>query len=191
LKQILEQESGKPFDLTRDLMLRVLLIQLGSQEHILLVNLHHIASDGWSMGVLFRELELLYQEFCMERTPNLKELPLQYGDFAVWQRQWLEGHGLAEQVSYWRRQLEGIPSTIDLPTDRTRPVLQSCRGARSGFIIPKAVRDDLKLLGNREKATLFMVCWPRFNPCYIVIAIRRQSWLGRQFPDAIGQKSRV
>jgi len=108
LRRILEAEARRPFDLTRDLMLRATLVRLEEGEHTLLLVMHHIAADGWSLGVLYRELATLYGAFAEGRTATLPELPIQYSDYAVWQRQWLQGEVLERQLAYWRQQLADL-----------------------------------------------------------------------------------
>ena len=99
--------------------------------------MHHIVSDGWSMGVLYRELSVLYEAYANGRPSPLPELPIQYADYAVWQRQWLQGEVLERQLSYWKKQLAGIPAVLNLPTDRPRPAVQSYRGACQSLSYPK------------------------------------------------------
>jgi amino acid adenylation domain-containing protein len=157
------EETRLPFDLTRDLMLRCKLIRLGKEEHILFLNMHHIASDGWSVGLLIRELKILYQAFCDGKPSPLSELPIQYADFAVWQREWLQGEILDKQLNYWKKQLEGAPALLELPTDRPRPARQSYRGAllsceMSGSLLPALVE-----LSRREGASLFMTLLAAFQ----------------------------
>jgi hypothetical protein len=119
-RQLLVEEVQRPFDLTRGPLIRPFLVQLNEQEHILQLTMHHVASDGWSTGVLHRELAALYAAFCAGQPSPLPELPLQYADFAIWQRQWLTDDVLAEHLSYWQSQLENL-SKLELPTDRPRP----------------------------------------------------------------------
>ena len=120
-----EEDALRPFDLERGPLLRARLVKLGKEEHVLLMTMHHIVSDGWSMGVLHRELETLYEAYAAGRESPLAELPIQYTDFAVWQRNWLRGEELERQLAYWKGQLDGAPRVIDLPTDRPRPACQT------------------------------------------------------------------
>ena len=137
--KLLAQEAQRPFDLARDLMLRATLIKLSEQEHILLLVMHHIASDGWSMGILMRELSHFYEAEISGRPSSLPELPIQYADYAEWQLEWLQGKVLNEQLDYWKQQLAGVPTRLDLPTDRPRPAVQTFRGSKSAAgIIPRA-----------------------------------------------------
>ncbi|HEX8985756.1 MAG TPA: amino acid adenylation domain-containing protein [Bryobacteraceae bacterium] len=146
----------RPFDLARDQMLRVTLVKLGKEEQCLLVAMHHIASDGWSSRVFLRELAALY------RGEELPDLAAQYGDYAVWQRSWLQGDALNEQLSYWQRQLEGSAALLPLPVDRPRPQRQSFRGARETLEVPAHLARDLKELSRKERATLFMTLLTAF-----------------------------
>ncbi len=118
--QLASDEAQKPFDLARGPLLRATLLRFADAEHVLLLTMHHIVSDGWSMGVLFEELSALYSTFAAGRPSALPELPVQYADYAAWQREWLQGDVLEEQLAFWRRQLADLPS-VDLPSDRPRP----------------------------------------------------------------------
>ena len=127
--QLCMEEAQRPFDLTRDILLRAKLLRLGEADHILILTMHHIASDGWSVGVLNSELGTLYEAFVKGNPSPLPELPVQYADFGAWQREWLQGEVLEAQLAYWKRQLEGAPAILELPTDRPRLAVQSSRGA--------------------------------------------------------------
>jgi amino acid adenylation domain-containing protein len=150
------QEARRPFDLAGGPLLRAALLRLGADEHVLLVTLHHIVADGWSLGVLVREVAALYEAFARGRPAPLPELPIQYADFAHWQRQWLRGEVLEAQLAYWKRQLAGPPAALGLPTDRPRPAVQSYRGARHAFGLPGPLSEALRGLSRREGATPFM-----------------------------------
>jgi amino acid adenylation domain-containing protein len=154
--QQLAREVRRPFDLARDVLLRAALFELSSAEHMLLLTMGHIASDAWSMSVLVRELGALYRAFARREPPALPALPIQYADYAVWQRQWLQGEVLETQLAYWRRQLGGAPTNLELPTDRPRPAVQSHRGARYPLAISARVTQGLKALSRQEGVTLFM-----------------------------------
>src|SRR6185369_9588270 len=119
------EEAGRPFHLSCGLLLRCLLVRLATGQHVAALTMHHIASDGWSRGILVREVAALYQAFAAGRPSPLPELPVQYADFAVWQRSWLEGEILEGEIAFWRRELAGLPPLLDLPTDRPRPAVQS------------------------------------------------------------------
>ena len=131
------EEARRPFNLSQGPLLRVKLLRLREKDHILLLTLHHIVSDGWSMGVLYRELSVLYQAFRDSEPSPLPALTLQYADYAAWQREWLRGAELARQLSYWKNQLEGVPSVLKLPLDRPRPAVQSYRGERIDRVIER------------------------------------------------------
>ena len=156
-------DAQHPFDLTRAPLLRASLLRLGPREHILLLNIHHIASDGWSMGILLRELAAIYQATVEGRPAALPDLPVQYADFARWQRAWLQGPVLDEQVEYWRKQLAGAPPVLDLPIARARPALQSTQGAVVAMTLPPRLTRDLSELSAREGVTLFMTLLSAFQ----------------------------
>jgi amino acid adenylation domain-containing protein len=151
------EEARRPFDLSQGPLLRVVVLQLAGNEHILLMTMHHIVSDGWSMGVLTRELGERYAAQRAGRSAPLPELTVQYADFAVWQREWLRGAVLMEQLGYWKRQLAGAPPVLKLPTDRPRPPVQSYRGGSQAFAIDRSLTEQLRALGREAGATLFMV----------------------------------
>jgi len=162
-RRLASEEAQGPFDLARGPLVRAGLLRLGEREHVLLLTMHHILSDGWSMGVLFRELSVLYEAFSNGDPSPLPELPVQYADFAVWQRQWLQGEVLEEQLSYWRERLGGAPPVLHLPTDRPRPAVQTYRGARKTLRLPNKLTDALKVLSRREEVTLFMTLLSAFK----------------------------
>jgi amino acid adenylation domain-containing protein len=149
-------ELEAPFDLERDPLVRARLLRLGDEEHVMAATLHHVISDGWSMGVFIRELTQLYEAFVEGRLSPLPDLPLQYGDFAVWQRGRLGGEVLDRQLGYWREQLRGLPA-VELPTDFPRPPVQSHRGAGLWFRVPAETNARLKAVAREEGATLFML----------------------------------
>ncbi len=128
LLRLRAEEAEQPFDLAAGPLLRLLLLRLGEREHALLLTQHHIASDGWSIGILVREIGTLYQAFAAGRPSSLPELPIQYADFAVWQRSWLSGEVLAAELGYWRERLAGAPALSSFPTDRPRRPLARLRG---------------------------------------------------------------
>ena len=161
--KLCQQEAQRPFDLKESTMIKVRLFRLASAEYFLMLNMHHIASDGWSLGVLFSELEALYGAFIEGRPSPLKELPVQYADFAVWQRQWLQGEELEKQLSYWKKQLEGAPKVLELPTDRPRPSVQSYRGAIVCEKLPGELMEKLQELSRARGTTLFMTLLSAFQ----------------------------
>ncbi|HSU81610.1 MAG TPA: amino acid adenylation domain-containing protein, partial [Thermoanaerobaculia bacterium] len=163
LSRLAGEHARRPFDLAAGPLLRCALVRLGEAEHAALLNQHHIVSDGWSTGVLVHEIVTLYGAFVAGRPSPLPELAVQYADFAVWQRGWLAGEVLEGQVSYWRERLAGVPSLLDLPTDRPRPAFRGQRGARLAFHLPSDPWRDLKALGRREGVTDFMTLLALFQ----------------------------
>ena len=123
------EEARRAFDLSAGPLFRAALLRLGTEDHVLLLSMHHIVSDGWSMGVLFRELSALYEAYREGGESPLRALPVQYADYAVWQREQLEGEALDRQLSYWRERLSGAPELLELPTDHPRPPVRTHRGA--------------------------------------------------------------
>jgi amino acid adenylation domain-containing protein len=156
VQRLVTQEAQQPFDLSAGPLLRVTLLNLASEEHILLLNMHHIVSDGWSMGVLVKEVTTLYQAYVADMSAELAKLPIQYADFARWQRQWLQGEVLQAQVNYWKQQLNGAPHLLKLPTDRPRPAVQSFRGDKIDFSISTELTQKLQDLSRQHGVTLFM-----------------------------------
>ncbi|NTX63938.1 non-ribosomal peptide synthase/polyketide synthase [Myxococcus sp. CA051A] len=152
-----EQAVLLPFDLTVGPLLRVTLVRLSAEAHVLVVVLHHIVSDGWSTEVLVREVAALYEAYAAGKPSPLGELPVQYADYAEWQRGWLQGEVLEQQVEYWRRQLEGAPKALELVTDKPRPAVQSFRGAMLERRWPKELWRKVEEASRREGATPFMV----------------------------------
>ena len=163
VQSLLNDRVQRPFNLLSDLMLRAALVRLEREEHILLLITHHIASDGWSSGILSRELSVFYEAFSASKPSRLADLPLQYADFAIWQRQWLQGTVLEEKLSYWRMQLDGAPPLLELPTDRPRPVIQTFRGDRKSLVLSKPLTEAIKKLGRQEGTTLFMTLLGAFQ----------------------------
>ncbi|MDY7229482.1 non-ribosomal peptide synthetase [Hyalangium rubrum] len=151
------QVAGTSFDLSQGPLLRATLVRLGAEEHVLLLVVHHIISDGWSTSIIVRELATLYESFSRHQTSPLPELSVQYADFAMWQRQHLQGEVLASQLDYWRRALDGSDSALKLPTDRPRPRVRTHAGGKRSFRVDAAVARQLRALGGQEKASLFMV----------------------------------
>ncbi|WNG57633.1 AMP-binding protein [Archangium gephyra] len=158
-----EQEAQRPFDLASGPLLRITLLKLGEREHVLVLVMHHIVSDGWSMGLLVREVAELYEAFSKGKPSPLAELPVQYADYAAWQRQWLDGEVLEGQLEYWRKQLRGAPPALELPTDKPRPAVQTYRGGHRGIQWPRELQDAVKSLAQREGATPFMVLLAAFQ----------------------------
>ena len=150
-------EAQRPFDLGLGQLLRVYLLRLSEEEHLLLFVMHHIASDGWSSEIFIRELTALYEAFCHGRLSPLPELAIQYADFASWQRAWLQGEALDEQLAYWRRQLDGAAGVLELPTDRPRPRILSSRGDHVSRQLSTQLSAGLRTLSVEREATLFMM----------------------------------
>jgi non-ribosomal peptide synthase protein (TIGR01720 family) len=162
IRMMMREEVGAPFDLARGALLRTTLIRRGDQEHLLLLTMHHIISDGWSTSVLVREVSALYAAFVQGASSPLPKLPLQYADYAVWQRQWLKGEILEEQLSYWRRQLRDA-ATLKLPSDHERPAQQSYRAASEEFQLGTEETRRLTELGQAEGCTMFMTTLAAFQ----------------------------
>ncbi|HKH45576.1 MAG TPA: amino acid adenylation domain-containing protein, partial [Thermoanaerobaculia bacterium] len=157
VRRLALEDARKPFDLSRDLLLRVSLLALSDEEHVVLLNMHHIASDGWSMGVLLRELGALYEACRAGRESPLAPLPVQYADYAQWQRRWLQGEVLENQLDYWRRHLAGLPQVHALPLDKPRPARQGFDGGHHIQRLPRTLKDRLELSCQRAGVTLFMI----------------------------------
>lgn len=162
LERLAAGESQRPFDISRGPLIRALLAVLDEQEHALLFTLHHIVDDGWSIGILSREMSALYEAFASGGPVTLPDLPIQYADFATWQREHLQGEFLDEQLSYWRKQLANVPPVLELPADRPRGESASSRGARVTFELDNDLTQQLRKLNQREGATLFMVLLAAF-----------------------------
>ena len=156
-------ESLRPFDLSTGPLLRVSLVNLDDVSQILLVTTHHIISDGWSTAVFFRELSLLYVAFSKREQSPLAELPIQYADYAAWQREWLQGPVFEKQLSYWRKKLSGNLPVLELPTDRPRPPMQTHRGARESLLLSRNLTESIAALARRDGATLFMTLLAAFK----------------------------
>jgi len=155
-QRLADEEARQPFDLTLAPLLRARLLQLAENRYVLLLTMHHIISDGWSMAVFFSEYGTLYEAYCQGRRSPLPELPLQYANYAVWQRQWLQGAVIDEQLNYWKQQLAGMPELLELPTDHLRPPVQSFRGGWQAFVLGAAVSRRLREISQQQGATLFM-----------------------------------
>jgi amino acid adenylation domain-containing protein len=162
--RIATEEAHRPFDLANGPILRLLLLRLSNDEHLLVWNMHCMICDGASSDVFYRDLTALYKAFSTDKPSPLPELPVQYADFAYWQRQWLQGEVLASQVSYWKKKLEGASTVIQLPTDHPRPpLIQTYRGARSARMLPKSLNISLNSLSHELGGTLFMTLIAAFE----------------------------
>lgn len=157
LERLATEEARFPFDLSSIPLLRTTLVRLGEDDHVLLLTKHHIISDGWSIGILIREISLFYEAFSSGKPSPLAPLPVQFADFAVWQRDCLQSGSFDGQLAYWKRQLSGNLPLLDMPTDHPRPPVQTFNGARKQFLLNKPLIDSLKELCRREDMTLFMV----------------------------------
>ena len=155
-RRIATEEAQEPFDLASGPLFRASVLRLGSEDYVLLCTMHHIVSDGWSMGILIRELTALYEAFTNSQPSPLAELTIQYADFAQWQRAWLQGEVLDGQLAYWKQQLAGAPAWLELPTDYQRPAVQSFRGAQQPVNLSAALTRELKELSQRAGVTMFM-----------------------------------
>ncbi len=163
VQRLLVSEAERPFDLAHGPLLRHLLIRLGEQDHILLVTMHHIVSDGWSIGVFWQELTQLYASFSASYKSHLPELPLQFGDVAASQRENIKGEAFKQQLDYWKTKLAGAPALLELPADRPRAAVQSFRGAQLFTLLPEDLSQDLRALSQREGVTLFMTLLTAFK----------------------------
>ena len=160
--RLIGEEAARPFDLAAGPLLRTSLIRLGDREHVILVTMHHIISDGWSIGVLIREVSALFEAFRLGEPSPLPEPALQYADYAAWQRDWLRGDVLQGQLDYWSGRLEGLP-TLEIPTDRPRTAASNRRGGERSVLLPKPLLDATRELGRQEGATPFMTLLSAFE----------------------------
>ncbi|MDZ7965826.1 MAG: amino acid adenylation domain-containing protein [Nostoc sp. DedSLP03] len=163
VQQLATEEAKKPFDLAQGPLVRATLLRLSKEEHVFLLTMHHIVSDGWSSGVFMRELATLYATFSTDQPSPLPELPIQYADFAVWQHDRLQGELLKTQLNYWKQQLSGDLPVLRLPTDRLRPGIATFTGSKEYFTFSKTLTKALNKLSQQEEATLFMTLLAGFN----------------------------
>ena len=156
--------ANQPFDLAHGPLIRVSLVQIADNDHVLLISMHHIISEGgWSMGIFLRELNALYNSHLAQQPPALPDLPIQYGDYAVWQRDWMQGEVREQLLDYWTERLKGAPTILDLPTDRPRPSQQSYNGSKESRLLPSVLKTALSDFSKAEGATLFMTLFAGFN----------------------------
>src|SRR5690242_354832 len=160
--RLADAEAQQPFDLATGPLLRIGLMRVAEEEHLLVLAMHHIISDGWSMGIFMQELTTLYVAYAEGRESPLPELPIQYADYAVWQREQFASGAMEEGLNYWRGQLEGV-SVLELPLDHPRPRVQTFAGDRHSFTVSREVTDALNKLGQRQGATLFMTLLAAFD----------------------------
>jgi amino acid adenylation domain-containing protein len=163
VEQMLRREEHQRFDLRRAPLLRTTLLRLGQEEHLLILVIHHIVSDGWSMNILYRELSTFYTLFCRGEAAPPAELPVQYADYAIWQQDWLQGEVLERQLGYWKQQLKDAPFDLTLPADRPRPPIQTFRGEQQQTLLSKALSDALRELSQQEGVSLFMTLLAAFK----------------------------
>jgi amino acid adenylation domain-containing protein len=161
--QLTDQEIHRSFDLARGPLFRGCVLRLAANEHVVVLAVHHIVSDGWSTGLLVREMVVLYGAFTQSRPSPLAELPIQYADFAAWQRSWLQGEVLERQLEYWRRHMAGAAPVLELPFDHRRPVQQTFRGAYQAMSLPADLTLQLKQFSRRQGATLYMTLLAAFD----------------------------
>lgn len=157
------EEAKTPFNLSAGPLIRVKLLKLGDLDHVVLLNMHHIISDGWSMSVLIQEIAVLYEAFLHHQPSPLPELPIQYADFAQWQQEWLTGERLERQIAYWKKKLDSNLPILELPTDRTRPAVQTLNGDTYSIKLPKLLSDQVKAFARQQDATLFMTLLAAFK----------------------------
>jgi amino acid adenylation domain-containing protein len=162
VQRLINQEQQWRFDLTQGSLLRATLLRLDQTEHVLCVVIHHIIIDGWSLGIFFHELSALYDTFSVGKVPSLPKLPIQYADFAVWQRKQLTGKRLEQQLAYWKRELANLP-VLALPTDRPRPPIQTHRGAKQSFTLSQSLSESVKSLTQQEGVTPFTTLLAAFT----------------------------
>jgi len=156
-KRRAHEEAERSFNLACGPLLCASLLRFGEEDHVLFLTMHHIVSDAWSMNVLLRELVALYECFSMGQKSLLAELPIQYADYAIWQREWLKGAALEEHLSYWRRSLAGAQTVFQLATDYPRPAIQSFKGAVYKSTLPDGVSDLVKAICQKEDCTPYML----------------------------------
>ena len=162
-ERYIAEEAQQPFDLVLGPLLSVRLLRLGVDDHIVTFTMHHIIADGWSTGVLVREIGTLYEAFSTGKSSPLPELPIQYSDYALWQREWLSGEVLERQLNYWKDHLAGAPPLLALPTDQPRPEEQTFRGARLPVVVDDELSESLRGLSRRKGVTMFMTLFAAFN----------------------------
>jgi amino acid adenylation domain-containing protein len=163
VRRLLEDQARRPFDLTSDLMMRAAWVQLDAEEHVLLVTFHHIAADAWSLGIVFPELEEFYKVYSLGREPQLRPLPIQYADYAAWERERLSDGAIQQDLDYWKNKLAGAQAVLDLPTDRPLRAERAMRGAIAQRTLPEPVCTALKRMAGREGATFFVVLLAAFE----------------------------
>jgi hypothetical protein len=187
VSRLIAEEVRRPFDLSEGPLLRTMALRLGEATHVLLLVMHHIISDAWSLDVLFRELGELYDAFMTDRRPALAALVIQSADYAVCQREWLQGDALDRQLAYWKRQLAGVPDLLTLPTDWPRPPVPSDRGQRQPWRAAEGLVDSVRELSQREGVTVFMTLLATFQALLCLHAKQEDIVVG----SPIANRSRV
>ena len=162
-RRLIAEEARHPFDLSTGPLLRALLLQLGEADNVVLLNMHHIVYDAWSISIFMREMTTFYQAFSARIQATLPELPIQYADFAIWQRERFQAAALESSLLYWKRHLHGAPQSMDLSSDRPRPASQTLSGAHESFRLPDALTGSLRALSRQKSATLFMTLLAAFQ----------------------------
>ncbi len=163
VKKLINDHVQEPFNLNNGPLFKAKLLQLRDHKFVLLINMHHIVSDGWSMGIFVRELRHAYIAFSQGQKPTLDPLPIQYSDFATWQRNWLQGEVLETQINYWKQQLKSVPQLLELPTDYPRPPVQSYRGSHYNHTLTPELTDKLKTLSQQQGVSLYMLLLAAFS----------------------------
>ena len=189
VQQLAEAEATQPFDLSNGPLVRAKLLQVSEHEHVALFTLHHIISDGWSQAVLIEEIGTVYAAYAQSMQPKLEDLPIQYGDYAAWQREWLHGVVLDRQLQYWRKQLEGMSGMLELPTDHPRQAIQSHRGAHYRIELPGDLNSRLQKLAHEEKATLYMALMAAWNVLLWRYSGQKDIALGTPIANRIRQET--
>jgi len=161
--RLVSEEGSRPFNLAQGPLMRTWLLKLDEKSHAALMTVHHIVSDGWSMDILTREVTTLYRWHSAGTPSPLAELPIQYADFAQWQREWLQGEALDAHLDYWKRHLDGMAPALELPTDRKRPAMKTYRGAHESFSLPPELFDAIKRMNRQERVTTFMILLAAFK----------------------------
>jgi hypothetical protein len=186
-----KQQSVLPFDLAVGPLLRVTLLKLAEQEHVLLLTLHHIVSDGWSMNVLIDEFIRCYDAFDAGQQPQLAALPIQYSDYALWQRRWLEAGEQARQLDYWQAQLGDEHPVLELPLDHSRPAMPSYRGTRYEFAVDEQLAEQLRNTAQQHQVTsVHAACSVPSTRCCIATPARPTSVSACRLPTATVAKSK-
>jgi NRPS condensation-like uncharacterized protein len=183
VQQIITREVRQPFDLSKPPLWRFSLLSLGSEYHLLILTLHHIIIDGWSMGILIEELSALYQAFSRGSATPLPELAIQYGDFTVWQRQWLTDELQQRQIDYWKQQLADAPRLLELPTDYLRPSIQTFSGAVKNFKINSDLTAKIKESIQQSKTTFFVMLLAAFAVLLHRYSGQEDICIGSHFPN--------